>query len=91
MIAKAEAGDGGGGIGLAAAGVQAATPEERRGVESRGTGAAGPYSGGGGGGTLGRSQSDEKTQCKACGKLVYTPSGFDLALIECPHCQQSMG
>lgn len=91
MIANAEGGDGSGAAGVAATGVQATMSEERGRVESREAGTAGLYGSGGGGGTLGRSQSDEKTQCKACGKLVYTPSGFDLALIECPHCQQSMG
>lgn len=89
MIATAEGGNGATAAIPGATGVLAGRPDERGRVESRGAG-AGRY-GGGDGGTLGRSQSDDKTQCKACGKLVYAPSGFDLALIECPHCQQSMG
>lgn len=29
--------------------------------------------------------------CKSCGRFVCTPSDFDLALVDCPHCQQAMG
>lgn len=26
-----------------------------------------------------------------CGKTVFVPKGFDLALVECPHCRQGLG
>ncbi|CAN0258773.1 unnamed protein product, partial [Ectocarpus fasciculatus] len=38
-----------------------------------------------------RGEGDDKVACKSCGKLVFAPKGFDLALIECPHCQKPMG
>lgn len=44
-----------------------------------------------GGAAVGAEERDDKIACQSCGKLVFAPSGFDLALIECPHCQKPMG
>lgn len=73
--------------------VQSVVPEDR--------GSSGPRGAGGGvyvdnsGGSARRgargSADEDKITCKSCGRLVFAPKGFDLALIECPHCQQSMG
>lgn len=68
-----------------AVGVQAAIPEEEGRMESRGAeGGLHGLGGGGGGGSAGR----DKALCKTCGKLVVSPTGFDLAL--CPNCRRSI-
>ncbi|CAN0562205.1 unnamed protein product [Ectocarpus sp. 12 AP-2014] len=43
------------------------------------------------GALVGAEERDDKIACESCGKLVFAPTGFDLALIECPHCQKPMG
>ena len=89
MIAKTEGEDSATTTHPGAVGVQTAIPEERGRFESRGAG-GGLYGSGGGGGA-GSATGEDKTRCKTCGKLVFAPTGFDLALIDCPHCGQSMG
>lgn len=34
---------------------------------------------------------DGKIECKSCHKGVFAPQGFDLALVDCPHCRKPMG
>lgn len=78
------------------AGTHVGTAEERDRLESRRAG-AGVYVGDGGGsrsdgvsrGVDG--QGDDRVACGSCGELVYAPRGFDLALIDCPHCRQAVG
>lgn len=92
MIAKAEGEEDSSAAATypGAVGAQTAGPDERGRLESRGAGGS-LYSGGGGGGGGDSEAGEDKTECKNCGKLVFAPTGFDLALIDCPHCGQSMG
>ena len=65
----------------------------RRRSASEGPGAYGAESGSGGwGGISGAGElKDDRVACKSCGKLLFSPEGFDLALIPCPHCLEPMG
>lgn len=56
------------------------------------SGGPGTYGVGGGGGASGTGElKDDRVACKSCGKLLFSPKGFDLALIPCPHCLEPMG
>lgn len=48
-----------------------------------------------GGAAAGRDRDDDTIAgyCprSSCGKRVYVPRGFDLKLVDCPHCRQTMG
>lgn len=72
-------------------GVATTAAEERDRVESRRAGAGLYGSGGGGASQGGQGGGDDRVACGSCGKLVHAPRGFDLALIDCPHCRQAVG
>lgn len=45
---------------------------------------------GAGGGRVASGQVDDRISCRLCGGVLYAPKGFDLALLDCPHCHRPM-